>query len=70
MKTKKTPLTSGASKEYLNSLDKLYSTPPRYICKSCAILTHWTLCPDCYRWRIHFIATQQAMQAMRGGEHG
>jgi hypothetical protein len=56
----------GAGSGYLDALDGQYSTPPRYNCKSCAILTHWPLCPDCYRWRVHFNAVQQAMLAIRG----
>jgi len=66
MKTKKTPLAGGAGKKYIYSLNKLYFTPPRHNCQNCGILTHWPLCPTCYRWRIHFNATQQAVKAMRG----
>jgi len=62
----KAPLKNGAGKEYSNALDKLYSNSPRHNCQSCGILTHWPLCPSCYRWRIHFNAVQQAMQAIRG----
>jgi hypothetical protein len=67
---KKPRYKGGAGSEYLNALDGQYSTPLRHICKNCGILTHSPLCPACYRWRIHFNATQQAMQAIRGGEHG
>jgi len=63
---KKAPLKNGAGKEYIDAVNKLYSTPPRHSCKSCGILTHWPLCPTCYRWRIHFNALQQAMRAIRG----
>jgi len=63
---KKPHMGSGAGKEYINSLDKLYSTPPCYTCKNCGILTRWKLCPACYRWRVHFNAVQRAVKA-RGG---
>ena len=61
----KKPLMTGAGKEYMNALNKLYSTPPQHDCKNCGILTHWPLCPTCYRWRVHFNATQEAMRAIR-----
>ena len=63
---KKAPLKNGAGKEYIDALNTLYSTPPRHNCKNCGILTRWPFCPTCYRWRIHFNATRQAMQAIRG----
>ena len=61
----KQPPRKGAGKEYSDAQDKLYSNSPHHNCKNCRILTHWPLCPPCYRWRIHFNATQEAMRAIR-----
>lgn len=39
---KKAPHEDGAGKEYINALDKLYSTPPHHICKNLSALTPTT----------------------------
>lgn len=62
---KKAPRTGGAGNEYINALNKLYSTPSRpnniskdthkRACQGCGIhfqpyrVSH-TLCRDCYHW--------------------